>query len=58
MAILNLRSADAFLQGLKATFRYKKVSGKRPDNAAKDKIIRLFSEIGKSAVKFSVDAIT
>ena len=50
--ILNLRSADTFLQGVKATFHIKNFRGKRGDNAEKDKNINLFLETGKSAVEF------
>ena len=45
-------SADAFFQGIKATFNIKNLGGKRRDigNAENDKNIYLFLETGKSAV--------
>ena len=58
IAISNLRRADAFFRGVKATFWIKNVCGKRQDNPEKVKNIYLFLETGKSAVKFWVDAIT
>ena len=53
-----ITSAEAFFQGIKATFPTKNCCQKRQDNAGKDKIIHLFLETRKSAVKFQVDAIT
>ena len=58
ITISNLRSADAFFRGVKATFWIKNVRGKRQDNAEKDTNSHLFLGIGKSAVKFWVDTIT
>ena len=58
ITILNVQSADAFFQAVKTKFRTKNVRGQRRDNAGKDKIIHLFLETRKSAIKCGVDAMT
>ena len=52
IGILNLCWADAFLQGVIATFQTKKqnIHWERQDNAGRDKNVHLFSERRKSAV--------